>query len=391
MRKRLTDEEIRIVTDCNGEAPKSLNTPSEAVAASPTARTILEICTEGGGHKERQLALLPLYEEHGTVHVAASGDRSLAWAHEHWPGHRMVYDGKGSVRSVSTTASYLRRQYSIGRKAKEVSATLSQYTHAVTDFAPVLPQAMQIARKAGCKDLPTLYHVSHHAAMHGRYTETPKPVQLDRVTYWATQRYLDCISGDVNIGFHFERYHPEILTPPLSPEMLRTTPTFNSNVVLVYLNGDPSYLAEQCGQIDPLGEHEWHIYSGQQLQIQQSRYAHIWLFPLGGSFRDKLPHARAVLTLSGFMGPAELIHLGKPFVAIPTPGHGEHAFNAAALREISEIEVVTSISDETAQKRISEFLGQAKSVAAPLQRKGRMGIVGPFEDVRFEVVSRIFG
>jgi hypothetical protein len=162
-------------------------------------------------------------------------------------------------------------------------------------------------------------------------------------------------------------------------------------MVLVYLNGEPILLAEQCGLIDPLGEHEWHIYSSKQLQIQRSRFPHIWLFPLGSSFREKLPHARAVLTLSGFMGPAELIHLGKPFVAIPTPGHGEHAFNAAALREISDIAVVSSISDEPSQKQIREFLGQSKSVSAPLQRKGRMGAVGPFEDVRFEVVKMIFG
>lgn len=97
--------------------------------------------------------------------------------------------------------------------------------------------------------------------MHTRYMETPRPTELDRLTYWATQRYLNSIMGDVNIGFHFEQYHADILPLPIAPDMLETKPTFNSNIVLVYLNGSPSYLAEKCGQIDPTGEHEWHIYS----------------------------------------------------------------------------------------------------------------------------------
>jgi hypothetical protein len=405
MRRRLSEEEIRIVTDPVGRGlaqngadaltrifkerqttdRTGLNTPHRV------ARTILEVCTEGSGHNERQLALLPLYEDQGTVHVAASGDRSLQWAHEHWPGHRMVYDEAGSLRTLSTTISYFRRQYPIRQKAIELAKTLTQYTHAITDFAPILPLAMQLARTSGCKDLPPLFHVSHHAAMHSRYRDTPRPPELDRLTYWATQRYLNSIMGDVNIGFHFERYHADILPPPIGPDMLTAKSTFNSNIVLVYLNGAPSYLAEKCGQIDPTGEHEWHIYSSQQQQLQRSRYPHIWQFPSSDSYREKLPHARAVLTLSGFMGPAELLYLGKPFIAVPTPGHGEHAFNAAALREISDVTVVNSINDNQSQQLIRQALGDAKAITQPLKRTGRMGPIGQYKDVRFEVIRRIYG
>jgi hypothetical protein len=303
----------------------------------------------------------------------------------------MVYDEAGSLRTLSTTISYLRRQFPIGQKAKELASTLAQYTHAITDFAPILPLAMQIARTSGCKDLPPLFHVSHHAAMHSRYRDTPRPLELDRLTYWATQRYLNSIMGDVNIGFHFERYHADILPPPIGPDMLTAKSTFNSNLVLVYFNGAPSYLAEKCSQIDPTGEHEWHIYSSQQQQIQRSRYSHIWQFPLNESYREKLPHARAVLTVSGFMGPAELLYLGKPFIAVPTPGHGEHAFNAAALREISDVTVVTSISAPNSQQLIRQALGDAKAVTEPLKRTGRMGPIGQYEDVRFEVIRKIYG
>ncbi len=391
-RHKLTDEEIRIVTSSNGLAHCEPAQPTHSrTVPGKVARTILEVCTEGGGHQERQLALLPLYEEQGTVHVAASGERSLTWAHEKWPGHRMLYDESGSVRSLSTAISYVRRKYPIAQKAKELSLTLSEYTHAITDFAPVLPLALQIARKSGQKDLPPLFHVSHHAAMHSRFTETPKPAHMDRLVYWATQRYLNSISGDVNIGFHFERYHADILPPPIAPDMLTTQPTFNSNMVLVYLSGSPSFIAEQCGQIDPKGEHEWHIYSSRQVAPQRSRFPHIWLFPLESSYRAKMPHARAVVTLSGFMGPAELIHLGKPFVAMPTAGHGEHAFNAAALREISDIAIVDSINDTASQQIIRRTLGDAKTITSPIKRTGRMGSVGPYQDVRFDVIRKIYG
>lgn len=405
MRRRLSEEEIRIVTDPVGRGLAQNGTvPLKRIAGerqatirtgsntpNKVARTILEVCTEGSGHKERQLALLPLYEDQGTVHVAASGERSLPWAHEHWPGHRMVYDETGSVRTLSTTISYLRRQYPIRQKAKELASTLAQYTHAITDFAPILPLSMTIAREARCKGLPALFHVSHHAAMHSRYTETPRPLELDRLTYWATQRYLNRIMGDMNIGFHFERYHADILPPPIGPDMLATKSTFDSNIILVYLNGSSTYIAEKCGQIDPNGEHEWHIYSSQQQQVQRSRYPHIWQFPLSDSYREKLPHARAVLTVSGFMGPAELLYLGKPFIVVPTPGHGEHAFNAAALREISDVTVVTSIGDSRSQELIRQALRDAKAVTQPLKRIGRMGPIGPYEDVRFEVIRRIYG
>jgi len=278
----------------------------------------------------------------------------------------------------------------IARQARIVAAQLETYTHAITDFARILPLAMQIARKAGRSKLPVLFHVSHHVSMHSRYKDTPKPPQLDRLTYWVKQRYLNSINGDVNIGFHFERYHPDILIPPIPSEMLSAKPTFDSNFILVDLNGSPFYLAEQCAKIDPSGDHEWRIYSAQQREVRKSTYPHIWMFPLSNSYRQKIPNARGALTVSGFMGPAELLHLGKPFVALPTPGHGEHAFNAATLQQISDVTVITSIADPASQLKIRTTFGDAKYLSSPLRRVGRMGIVGRYEDVRVEVVSRIF-
>jgi hypothetical protein len=90
-------------------------------------------------------------------------------------------------------------------------------------------------------------------------------------------------------------------------------------------------------------------------------------------------------------GPVEVLHLGKPFIVMPTPGHGEHAFNAAALREISDVTVVTSISDSKSQQLIRKSLGDAKAITEPLKRIGRMGPIGPFEDVRLEVARIIYG
>jgi len=388
-RYRLSEEEIQIVLSSSGpiQAPA---VPLPTHNSPKPARTLLEICSEGAGHKERQLSLLPLYEDHGTVHVAASGERSITWAHEHWPGHRIIYDRSGNVRRASTLVSYVRNQSAILRQAKNLLLHLDQYTHTITDFAPVLPAAVKLARKRGQHRIPPLFHISHHAAMHSRFKDTPKPLTTDSLTYWATQRYLDSISGDFNIGFHFEAYHPDIFTPPISQEILNAVPTFNSNIVLVYLTGSPQYLAEQCARIDHCGEHEWHIYSAMQSEVKQSAYKHVWLFPLDQSFRNKLPHVRSVVTSCGFMGPSELLHLGKPFAAIPTQGHGEHSFNAAALQEISDVTVVPTIAEESSHKIIRRMLHDAKSIDKPLQRTGRMGKIGPYRDVRADVVKRIY-
>ncbi len=386
---RLSDEEIQIVL----HSSSPIQVPATPLPTQPSpksARTLLEVCSEGGGHKERQLSLLPLYEDHGTVHVAASGERNISWAHEHWPGHRIIYDRSGQVRRASTLVSYVRNQSAILRQAKNLLLHLEHYTHTITDFAPVLPAAVKLARRGGRPRIPPLFHISHHAAMHSRFKDTPKPLNVDRMTYWATQRYLDSISGDFNIGFHFEAYHPDILTPPISREILDAVPTFNSNIVLVYLAGSPQYLAEQCARIDPCGEHEWHIYSAMQSEVKQSAYKHVWLFPPDESFRNKLPHVRSVVTSCGFMGPSELLHLGKSFAAIPTHGHGEHSFNAAALQEISDVTVVPTITDETSHEMIRRMLHDAKSIDKPLQRTGRMGKLGPYRDVRAEVVRRIY-
>ena len=388
-RYRLSDEEIQIVLNSSSPIPAPA-TPLPTHTSPKSARTLLEVCSEGGGHKERQLSLLPLYEDHGTVHVAASGERNISWAHEHWPGHRIIYDRSGQVRRASTLVSYVRNQSAILRQAKNLLLHLEQYTHTITDFAPVLPAAVKLARKGGRLRIPPLFHISHHAAMHSRFKDTPKPLNVDRMTYWATQRHLDSISGDFNIGFHFEAYHPDIFTPPISREILDAVPTFNSNIVLVYLTGSPQYLAEQCARIDPCGEHEWHIYSAMQSEVKQSAYKHVWLFPLDESFRNKLPHVRSVVTSCGFMGPSELLHLGKPFAAIPTQGHGEHSFNAAALKEISDVTVVPTITDESSHEMIRRMLHDAKSIDKPLQRTGRMGKIGPYRDVRADVVQRIY-
>lgn len=395
---RLTEDQIELVQgnrQCNVNTVAPDFVESHPLADCPAehpvaARILLEICTEGSGHAERQFALLPLYRSHGSVQVACSGPRSLPWAHEHWPGHRIVYDVAGRVQYASTGWAYLSNQAAIKKSARRIMDRLYDYTHLITDFAPTLPCAIQLARKSGLNNLPPLFHISHHAALHSQFIDTPRPVDVDRIAFWATQRYLDSITGDFNIGFHFERYHSQIFTPPLAPEVLNALPTFDSNMVVVYLPGCPKRTAKHCAAIDPTGEHEWHIYSSQIAHAEKSPWPHIWLFPLDSSYRAKVIHSRAVILASGFMGPSELLHLGKPFVAVTTDGHGEQAFNAAALREISHVAVAPTLEDSQWQANIASILGEAKSITKPLQRYGRMGPVGPYIDIRAAVVERVF-
>jgi len=105
-RYRLNGKQLETVLDPIGRQ-NSPSLPLRIVPTKQTARTLLEVCTEGGGHSERQLALLPYYEAHGTVRVAASGDRPLSWAHEQWPQHRMLNDGSGKVPGLTRTLGNL--------------------------------------------------------------------------------------------------------------------------------------------------------------------------------------------------------------------------------------------------------------------------------------------
>ena len=63
--KRLTSAEIAAVLDTVGEEPTT-RMPSARVE-SRSRGTLLEICTEGHGHEEKQKAFLPLYQRHGPV------------------------------------------------------------------------------------------------------------------------------------------------------------------------------------------------------------------------------------------------------------------------------------------------------------------------------------
>ena len=376
--RQLTQQELR---QLDGFATDNRRRESHSGRLRNQQKILLEVCSQGTGHQSRQEGLREVYAEFADLEWASTGERKIPGATYTWPGYSLLQDDAGSIRPLATFSGYFSQRSQIQATARRLVPELKRYLALITDFGPVLPTAIKLARRQGVRDLPALFHLSHHAALHSTNVEVPRPDRLDPVTYWATQRYIDSIAGDFNLGFHFEPYHSNILTPPIHDEIRRATSTFESSEILVYLSGNPWHTAQQCSQLDPEGRFQWIIYSRQIQQVRESEYQHIRLHPVDGSYRQQLPKARAVVLNAGFMGPAELLHLGKPMVCIPIPGHGEQAFNAAALGKISDVTIVSGLKDPVDQRLIQTTLELAAGLNCPMQRSGLLGPILPYPDV----------
>jgi uncharacterized protein (TIGR00661 family) len=272
----------------------------------------------GNGHAARARAILPELARYAQVDVATSGMNSqlnIGYPIAHrYRGISYESNGKGRISYLKTI-----RAFSFLRAVRDVrSVPLSSYDLVVNDFEPITAFA---ARRAGVPSLA----VSHQASFLSPHA--PRPRRPDYLAEGVFKWYAPAKSA---LGFHFERYDTNILTPLLRSEIQDVRGT-NEGHVTVYLPGfDEHYLSNilQC-----LAPKKVHIFSRGVSTVCQ--YGNVTIAPIAHEdFVRSLVSCDAFLAGAGFEGPAEALHLGKKLMVVPLGGQYEQWCNAAALSRL---------------------------------------------------------
>lgn len=276
-------------------------------------RLLYGVQANGNGHITRARTLLPALRRAGhEVTCIFSGrprqalfDMEAFGAFLHCPGVNLA-TRNGRVRILATLRGGHARR--LLRDIRELD--VGGYDAVITDFEPISARA---GRRRG---LPVV-GIGHQYAF--RYS-VPKPGDL---VARAVLRHLAPV--DVALGLHWDHFG-QLLLPPIIDHQLAPTGS-GSDTLLVYLTGLPR--DEIIAVLGRFPDRQFRVY----LPTERIEAAgNVTLLPLNRTgFLDDLQGCGGVITHAGFELPSEVLHLGKPLLAIPLRGHGEQRANGKAL------------------------------------------------------------
>ncbi len=269
----------------------------------------------GNGHHTRAIELLPLLRRMADVDVWVSGggmNRSFDVAVDRqFHGVGFTFGTKGGIDWGASLRALKPLQW-----VRDVrSLDLGDYDVVLNDFEPVTAWA---AKRQG---VPVV-GLSHQAAV--KHPSSPKPTQLDRVAIRILNNYAPAHS---EIGFHFQRYAPEIRTPIIRRQVREASVTCEGHVT-VYL---PAYGAQALlAVLGQIPEVRWEVFS--RHWDMPTTKGNVRLLPASSDdFLTSLASSNGVLCGAGFETPSEALFLGKPLLVVPMKGQFEQQCNAAAL------------------------------------------------------------
>ncbi len=269
----------------------------------------------GNGHHTRAIELLPLLRRMADVDVWVSGggmNRSFDVAVDRqFHGVGFTFGTKGGIDWGASLRALKPLQW-----VRDVrSLDLGDYDVVLNDFEPVTAWA---AKRQG---VPVV-GLSHQAAV--KHPSSPKPTQLDRVAIRILNNYAPAHS---EIGFHFQRYAPEIRTPIIRRQVREASVTCEGHVT-VYL---PAYGAQALlAVLGQIPEVRWEVFS--RHWDMPTTKGNVRLLPASSDdFLTSLASSNGVLCGAGFETPSEALFLAKPLLVVPMKGQFEQQCNAAAL------------------------------------------------------------
>ena len=269
----------------------------------------------GNGHHTRAIELLPLLRRMADVDVWVSGggmNRSFDVAVDRqFHGVGFTFGTKGGIDWGASLRALKPLQW-----VRDVrSLDLGDYDVVLNDFEPVTAWA---AKRQG---VPVV-GLSHQAAV--KHPSSPKPTQLDRVAIRILNNYAPAHS---EIGFHFQRYAPEIRTPIIRRQVREASVTCEGQVT-VYL---PAYGAQELlAVLGQIPEVRWEVFS--RHWDMPTTKGNVRLLPASSDdFLKSMASSNGVLCGAGFETPSEALFLGKPLLVVPMKGQFEQQCNAAAL------------------------------------------------------------
>ncbi len=309
-----------------------------------TMRILYAFQGTGNGHAARARAILPELSRYAQVDVATSGMNSqlnvgFPISH-HYRGISYENNGQGRISYIKTV-----RAFSFVRAIRDIrSVPLTSYDCVVNDFEPITAYA---ALRAGVPSLA----LSHQAAFLSR--GSPRPKNKDYLAEGVFKWYAPASAA---IGFHFERYDSNIITPLLRSE-IHDAKVSNEGHMTVYLPGfDDQYLANILRCVAPKNVH---IFSRKVSSIVQRD--NVTILPVAhDTFVRSLLSCDGFLAGAGFEGPAEALHLGKKLMVVPLGGQYEQWCNAAALAKL-RVPNLTRVTHRESE-RIREWFNSPEKV-----------------------------
>lgn len=279
----------------------------------------------GNGHHTRAIEFLPILRSLADVDVWVSGG-ALGRTYDvavdrRFQGVGFAFGTKGGINWGASLRALKPRTLMRDLKSLDVRG----YDLVLNDFEPLTAWG---ARRQG---VPVV-GLSHQAAV--KHPCSPKPSENDAIATRILENYA---SADVEIGFHFQRYAPEIRTPIIRRQVREATVS-NAGHITVYL---PAYGEQALMRVlRHFPEVSWEVFS--QHWTLPSSHGHVHFFPASAEgFLKSMASSAGVLCGAGFETPAEALFLQKPLLVVPMRGQFEQQCNAAALAQMG----VPSVSE----------------------------------------------
>lgn len=272
----------------------------------------------GNGHHTRAVELLPLLQSLVDMDVWVSGggiNRSYDVAVDRrFHGVGFTFGTKGGIDWGASLRALKPLQW-----VRDVRLLdLGDYDVVLNDFEPVTAWA---ARRQG---VPVV-GLSHQAAV--KHPSSPKPAQPDRVAMRILNKYAP---ADSEIGFHFQRYAPEIRTPIIRRHVREASVTCEGHIT-VYL---PAYGAQALlAVLGQIPEVRWEVFS-RHWDMPTTKGNVRFLPASSDGFLTSMASSNGVLCGAGFETPSEALFLGKPLLVVPMKRQFEQQCNAAALAQM---------------------------------------------------------
>lgn len=269
----------------------------------------------GNGHVSRARTIVPILEKIAAVEVLISGS-----AYNVVPDFKVNYKMKGldlaihSRGGVSITKTVLNSN--LPRLLFDIlKFDINTYDLVISDFEPVSAWAAKITK------VPSIA-LGHQAAF--KYDECPRPEHKLKSGERILSSYCP---ADKHIGFHFQQYHKNILCPVIPEELKRLHPTPGEHISVYLPAFSNNWLRKYFSEFR---EQKWEVFSSQTKMPYN--YRNVDFYPIQtNKWHQSIASCKAAIIGAGFEGPAELLHLRKPFMVMPIKNHYEQLCNSSAL------------------------------------------------------------
>lgn len=305
----------------------------------------------GNGHISRAISLNPWLSKFGEVDYLISGmNSSLFFPYKityRLKGISLFYNKNGGLDHLK----FIRNINLIENYRSLLSLPVEKYDWVITDFEPLTSLACKI-KNVSCMQW------GHQASF--SYRETPRPEKSNFMGECVLKKYA---SGNINLGLHFQSYHPNI-TGPVIKKSIREFDGLTKDLITVYL---PQYGLHRLLHIfKKFKNTKIHIFHPSAQDSEH--HDNISLFPINmEKFSDSLKYCKLIITGAGFETPAEALYLSKRLLCIPIKSHYEQLCNSVALNKMG-VTVLNDIDEmqiELIQNEFEQYRTDVKMLDTP--------------------------